>query len=260
MKILFLLISFLFLIYENLSFAQVDKTSDFDQKLYYPQDQSLRDLFLEAEIVGLSDLIKQRLDNAKIQKVVFKIYWLFPGKIAIEVDGIKGFEELKTELKMMIAEKLDYLVPEKIGQKFRSYNLKKEGEKILLLDETGDKLVSKVEIELDEKDIIHIVKVIGAGVNNKITYKSSMKRWGNNKFSFDQVVLENNQMGRKSKRTDNISYGVVQGYGFPSEIETIQELEIENSKEKIPNSTIKYLFKNYKVNEGEALKYFNSKK
>ncbi|GAB4012196.1 MAG: hypothetical protein Fur0010_07830 [Bdellovibrio sp.] len=241
-------------------FAEIEKISDLDQKLYYPQDQSLKDLYLEAEIVGLSELVKKRLDNPKIQEIKFKIYWLFPGKISIDVEGINGFEELKTELKMMIAEKLDLIIPEKMGQKFRSYTMKKKTGGIDLVDETGDKLISKVSIDLDDNDVIKKVRVLGAGIDNTINYKATVKRWATNRYSFDKVDIENVQLGRKSKRVDEISYGVVQGYGLPFEITTQQYMEMENSKEKPQTSTIVYKFKNYRANEGIALKYFNSKK
>lgn len=252
---------FLFLFtWQSSVFAEIAKVSDIDQRLYYPQDMSLKDLYLEIKIDGLSELIKQRLDNPLIKDVIFKVYWLFPGKVSIEVDGIKGFEELKTELKMMVAEKLDFIVPEKIGQKFRSYNFKRTKEGVELDDESGDKLITKVIMQLEDGELLKGVKITGAGINTQIEYDSSVKRWATNKYSFDKVEIKSIQGDRISVKEDLIDYIVVQGYGFPSKIKTTQKSEAKGSKEKAQIATVTYVFDKYKVNEGEALKYFNTKR
>jgi len=246
------------LCFAAIAFGAIEKVSDFDTSLYYPQDGSLKDLYVEAKIEGLEELLKTRLSNPNIKNVYFKIYWMFPGKSSIEIEGLKGFEEMKSELKMVIAEKLDYLIPEKFGQKFRSYQMTKKGDVISLEDQSGEKLIQSVQIKLKDNNIIKSVSVKGAGIANEIDYESSMKRWATNKYSFDKVSITTKQMGATSIRTDEIKYTPVQGYGFPIEIMTTAKIIPEKGSER--ESTARITFSSHKVNEGLALKYFSEKK
>lgn len=240
------------------SLGSIEKVSDFDTALYYPQDNSLKDFYVEAKIEGLEELLKTRLSNPNIKNVYFKIYWMFPGKSSIEIEGLRGFEEMKSELKMVIAEKLDYLIPEKFGQKFRSYNMTQKKDVVSLSDETGEKLIQSVVAHLKNENVIQSLSIKGAGIANEIEYESSMKRWATNKYSFDKVTVSSMQMGLKTVRTDVIKYVPIQGYGFPSEILTTAKIVPEKGAES--ESTARVTFSSHKVNEGVALKYFSEKK
>ncbi|PIP92905.1 MAG: hypothetical protein COW00_06295 [Bdellovibrio sp. CG12_big_fil_rev_8_21_14_0_65_39_13] len=246
------------LLMSSVGYGAIEKVSDFDTPLYYPQDGSLKDLYVEAKIEGLEELLKSRLSNPNIRNVYFKIYWMFPGKSSIEIEGLKGFEEMKSELKMVIAEKLDYLIPEKFGQKFRSYQMTKRGESISLEDQSGEKLIQSVLINMKNDNVIKSISVKGAGIANEIEYESSMKRWASNKYSFDKVSIKSTQMGVTNIRTDEIKYTPVQGYGFPIEIATTAKIIPEKGSER--ESSARITFSSHKVNEGVALKYFSEKK
>ncbi len=258
----------LFLISSTFAWANTTVT-DFDLMSYSPVKMGLKDIYCEVRVDGLTEQVKKQYVTVKIRdEIYFQLYWMYPGKVAIEVEGVPlGFEQLKQNLIGLIVNRIDYLVPQDLSPKLRGYNLKskKSGGSIILegVDPTNTKAVNKIEVGFDNQGILKKYKSYSPlGFQNSI-FEYEKKSWSKNKWVLDEIEAKMIQGPQVTETNTEIKYENVAGFGMPERItvSTKQSVVAPGEEEKKIERTgeSKITFSNYKLNVGEAQKFFRSK-
>ncbi len=244
--------------------------SDFDLMSYSPVKLGLKDIQCEVRLDGLTEQVKKQYVTVKVGKEVFyKLYWMYPGKIAIEVEGIpKGFDQLKQSLIGLIVNRIDYLIPQDLAPRIRGYNLKKKkssggGSSFEGEDPTNTKAVNKIEVGFDNNGILKKYKSYSPLGFQDSVFDYAKKSWSKNKWVLQAVRAKMIQGPQVTESNTEINYENVGGYGMPSEISVTTKQKVvapgEGEKKIERSGESKLTFSNYKVNMGEAQKYFRAK-
>jgi hypothetical protein len=238
---------------------------NFDIRYYHPVNYGLKDLVFEVRIKNLLESLNKRLSLGTLSDIYFKVYWMLPGKYKIEVAGLpKGFKEIKSELKSMIKNRLDFVIPEKLAPKVRSYSLQskkiKSGMTIIGKDKTHTRAVNEIRLRFNRKGMLEGFKTLSPmGVNNS-HFKMSAKGWSHNKWLVDKLTVDSIQGIQKTSMKHKVDYVAIDGFGFPSKvvISTTQEL-METKTSKAAKSKREHkseiLFSSYEVNTGKAQRF-----
>jgi hypothetical protein len=238
---------------------------NFDAKVYSLKTKGVKDFVVDVESPKLTKQINEQQIFGSVKELSFRIYWTAnPERVAIEVNGLpEGFKEAKEELKASVVTILDDLLPLGLQQKFANYKFSASSKPktFVAQDTTGVAPVPSFTLKFDQQDRLQEVignKPIGSLVIHPLYEKQSFSdgRWVLKKHN--TVSIENGQSLSVSKE---LKYGEIQGIGILREvtITTEQKLVGKEGKPFTLNDTV--LFKNYKINTGDALRYYlgNSK-
>lgn len=253
----------------SMAFAN-SAVSDFDLLSYNPVKMGLKDVLCEVRLEGLTEQVKKQYVTVKVgREVYYKLYWMYPGRVAIDVEGIpKGFDQIKQSLVGLIINRVDYLIPQDLSPRIRGYELKKksggrggvtfEGE-----DPTNTKAVNKIEVSFDSNGILKKYKSYSPlGFQDSI-FDYGKKSWSKNKWVLQSVRAKMIQGPQVTESYTDIKYENVSGYGMPSKIVVSTEQKIvapgEGEKKIERKGESELTFSNYKINMGEAQKYFRAK-
>ena len=242
---------------------EIREVKKFDVAFYYPQDFKLKDLSFEIRVKGLNKQLQERLFSKKIKDVHYKVYWVYPGKFHVQVKGLpKGFFEIKNELKNLIKERLDFVIPQKMIPKLRSYSLKRKviGNEVVVTgqDDTQVKAINEIKLTFDKSGKLKKFKTFSPSGNSESIFTMLVKSWSHNRWVLEEVVA-NSMLGvQKMQIKQKISYTNVDGFGFPERVlvTTTRELSSSINNEKQPSSSSiesEILFTNYQVNTGKPL-------
>lgn len=237
---------------------------NFDLRYYHPQLQSLKDLSFKIRISNLKENVLKTIPLSKLDDLYYTVYWITPGRFHVEVNGLpKGYVELRNELIALIKNRLDFVLPQKLAPKVRSYSLKTISEleglrKIEGVDKTHQKGINKIEIEFDKKGRLRSFTTKSPMGSQKSIMNMSPKSWSKNKWVVDDITVFSTQGLQTTKMKNEMIYKNYGGYGFPEKVvvTTTQELILQNKKKKKEKRTIRteILFSDYKVNKGIAKK------
>lgn len=244
--------------------------SDFDLISYSPIKVGLKDLVCEVHLDGLTEQVKKQYVTVKVaDEVFYKLYWIYPGKIYIDVEGIpRGFEQLKQSLVGLIVNRLDYLIPQDLAPRVRGYELKKVGSKhggtsYEGVDPTNTKAATKIEIGFDSRGVLKRYKSYSPLGFQESTFDYAKKSWSKNKWVLEGVSAKMIQGPQVTESNTKIQYEKVSGYGLPKEISvhTSQKIVAPGEGEKKLERTgeSKITFNNYVLNMGKAQKFFRAK-
>ena len=244
-----------------------DHVENFDLKYYHPEKFGLKDLVFEVRISNLKEMLEKRFTFGKLEDVFFRVYWIFPGKYEIEVHGLpRGFNQVKQELTGLIHARMDYVIPQRLDPKLRSYKLskmkKKGGRGVSLkgIDLTQTRPVNEIHLSFDKKGKLTTFKSFSpAGVKTS-KMEMNVKEWSHNKWIADSISVKMIQGVQVTTIDNQIVYSPINGIGFPKEVNvsTTHELTLGNdnkgksNKRKISSSLS---FTNYEVNTGKAQRY-----
>lgn len=259
----FLVLALLFM--RGLAAQTIDEIEQHDLRSYSPVNYGLKDLVFEARISTLIDLLKERSNISNIVDVYFKIYWIFPGQYQIVVEGLpQGFDEIKAELREVIRERLDYVIPIELSGKLRGYKLSYKEKtpeiKIEGLDPTQTKSINRIELTFESNGKLNRFQTFSpAGVTDS-KIDSSVKPWSHNKWVVDSLKIETLQGQFKNTTTNKLTYTTQSGVGLPEKIivNTIQEVVVPaDFKGKIEKAEMnsEITFSKYEVNSGKAQRF-----
>jgi len=260
-----LLIIFLYLISINIS-SQEDQVEYFDLRSYDPVKNGLKDLYCEVRIKGLTEQLKKEFLSIKFgEEVYYKMYWLYPGKLDFEIEGIpRGFLELKTNLKNLVVNRVDYIIPQSLGKRLRSYQKKsqktKGGYLVEANDPTNTKAVNKIELRIDDEGRMKSYKSYSplGFQESKFTY--GKKSWSKNKWVLEKVIAKAIQGPQVTEVTTEITYKNQVGLGLPIEIEVGTKQFIvapgKDERKLQREGETEITIGNFKVNSAEAQGYF----
>lgn len=271
MKLLskWLFLSFLSLLFVS---ANANTTPDslvqtYDLRTYNPVNFDLKDLVFVLRSEELTEEVKKLIATAEIKDVAFKFYWMFPGKVDIQVLGLpSGFERVKTNLKNMVLKRLDFIVPQKLGNLLRNYKMNissrnKNGLVITAKDVTNIKDVNEIKLHFGNSGMLKKLETSSPAGYESFEKKMSTKSWSHNKWVLDELIVRSVSGLRKSTSTHKLNYEKVAGMGFVRSIDisTVSEVQyaVKNDKKSNKFETFQKLsFSEFKVNEGLARNYF----
>tara|TARA_R110002049_G_scaffold206957_2_gene377376 strand:+ start:3290 stop:4108 length:819 start_codon:yes stop_codon:yes gene_type:complete len=240
-----------------------ERLKQFDQNQYSPSKYGLKDLTFEVKIDGMEKDLKERYALTKVNDPRFKVYWLNPGRIEIEVLGLPpGFTNLKNELKKLVVERIEYVVPQNLSTRLRGYRFdeKKIKNDLVVLegkDETNTKAINKIDVVLNEQGEIQSMKTTSPSGSQMVKFESSKKSWSHSKNVIDTVNISAVTGIQRNTTETKITYISKDGFGFPSSIATettIEAMTNTEAKNKVTTSANLY-FSNYEVNTGNAQKF-----
>lgn len=257
MKIIFCL-----LLLTTSALAQDPNTylKNFDNKIYSLKSKGVTDFVVDIESSQITKQLNEQQLFGKVEEVVFRTYWTAkPERLAIEVIGLpEGFREVKEELKMSVLGIMDNLIPMTMAQRFNGYKFTagKAQREFIANDTTGIAPIPSFILKFNEQDIlleVNAVKNIGSMVI-KSEYKK--ESFADGKWLLDEQKTITSEQGQTLVVTKDLDYDKTQGIGVLTEVEIETEHKISAPESKTVKSSEKITFKNYKINSGDALKYF----
>lgn len=258
MKIFFTLICLLSVI----AHAEDPKTyfTTFDSKVYSLKTKGMKDFVVDIENPGLKNRLNEQGTFGKVDKFFFRVFWTSsPERVGVEVMGLpEGFREVKDELKAGILLSLDYLLPLSVQDKFKGYKIfaGQSPKEFVAQDQSGVAPISGYVLKFDANDTL--AEVVGKKHVGSFRMTNDWEKTGfsDGKWVIKEQVITTEENGSTVTSTKEFEYDEEQGIGVLEEVsvETVQKWEKADMKPvKIEE---KLLFKNYKLNSGEALKYF----
>jgi hypothetical protein len=234
-----------------------------EMKTYGPRLKGLKDLVVDLESPSLTKQLNDQMIFGRIQSLVFRIYWTAqPERVTVEIEGMpQGFREIKEELKAAMVGRLEAILPIPWDKKFAGYQPRIDAKKpkiAILTDPSNLRPIPEFEISFDAEGRIDTVlgkKPVGVTAT---THSYSKFPWAESLGVITKshtMIQEGPQM---NEATTTISYQAVNGIGLPSSVTTKgkQTLQQPSGKpvERTAEETVTY--KNYKVNTGEAMRWF----
>lgn len=264
MKRIFLIISILL----PLCTWSSEVVESFDLRSYGPIKNGLKDLTCEIRVEGLTKKLKEELVSLNIKEEIFyKLYWLYPGKLDIVVEGLpKGFLELKANLKNLVINRVDYLIPQDLAKRLRSYQLEvkklKNSTVVKGIDPTNNKAINKIELIFDGDETLKTYKSYSPLGYQESNFTYTKKSWSKNKLVLEATEAKSIQGPQVTEIDTEIKYENQVGFGFPEEIsiKTTQYVVAPGKEEKKQErkGKTKISFSNYKINSGIAQEYFRN--
>ncbi len=253
-------------------FGALDPTKviiQFEQKFYHPEKYKLDEVVFTAEVSNLAKMLNSVKNFGEIKDVKFKVYWIYPGKYKIDIIGMpKGFKEIKNDLKSLLAARLDFVIPNKLSVKTRSYKfeVQQKSSGVIHLkgeDPTHHREINRIDLTFSKDNILTTLKMRSPAGEKVSTFEMSEKDWSQGKKVINRIIVKGRSGSQTSILEYNIKYKKVGKFGFPSQVDitTFHDLHIPKStkskkKARTTESSIK--FYDYKVNSGEALKYISN--
>ncbi len=240
----------------------------FDLKTYDPVKVGLKDFTCEVRLKGITEKIQKDFAAIKLKgEVYYKLYWAYPGKVDFKIEGIPpGFNELRQNLKNLVVNRLDYLIPQALGKRFRGYELIEKklgsGVRVIGTDPTNTLPINKVELYFDRDEKLKSYKSFSPLGFKESTFEYKKKSWSKNKWVLEGVEAKMIQGPQVTEIVTEMDFENIEGYGFPTEIkvETTQYVVSpeDNEKKNERKGESILTFSKYKINDGAALRYFRN--
>lgn len=234
-----------------------------EDKIYSPKYKGLTDLVVDIESPELKQQLNDQMIFGNIRDLRFRIYWTAtPERVAVEIIGMpEGFNEIKQQLKQSILSKFEAIVPLSIEKKFSGYRLTldaKDPKAIVAKDDKALNVIPEFRMVFNKDGLMGMIqgkKTIGSLVTNFEWEKTS---WSEPRHITKKSVAKSVD-GPQSVSVESIfDWQVVSAIGLPSRVltTTTQTINIPGSAEQENKIKEEILYRNYKVNVGEALKWF----
>ncbi len=253
-------ILFGFLLFSTVAFSQdvTNYLKNFDSKVYSLKTKGVKDFVVDIESSRLTKQVNAQQTFGKVNELLFRIYWTQdPERLAIEVIGLPdGFKEIKDELKAGIMQLMDNLIPQTFAQRFSGYKFSAtRAKEYLVSDTTGIAPVPSFVLKFDQQD--RLSEIIGNKPIGELVIRPTFEKtaFSDGKWVLVKQTTTTNENGQFLTITKQLNYEKVQGLGALSQVSFTTEHK--SGSEGRPTKQVDDLtFKNYKINEGEAQKYF----
>lgn len=254
------LLCFIFVISSAFAQDPAAYLKGFDGRIYSLKSKGVNNFIVDIESSKLTKQMNDQQMFGKVEELIFRVYWTSnPERLAIEVNGLPdGFREIKEELKLSILGQIDNLLPQPTAAKFAGYKFVQgsKPKEIQAQDTTGLAPIPSFTLKFDEQD--KLTEVIGhkpiGTMNVKPVY--SKESFADGKLVLMEQTSVTQENGQSITVRKELDYGKSQGIGVLTEVTvtTEQKSDTTNAKPTSVRETLE--FKNYKINDGEALKYF----
>lgn len=232
----------------------------FDSKVYSLKQEGIKEFVVDIESTRLTKQMNEQQLFGKVDGLIFRVYWTaVPERLAIEVMGLpEGFKEVKEDLKNNILPLIDNILPLPTAQRFSGYKFTqgKKQREILATDTSGLAPIPSYSLLLDEEGKLKEVtghRPVGSLVVTP-TYETDSLMPG--KWLLKKQITMTVENGQKMTLAKKLDYGKGQRLPVVTAIEVTTEYASESSDTKPVSMTETIEFKNYKINEGVAFKYF----
>jgi hypothetical protein len=236
-----------------------------ESKTYDPRVKGLKDLVVELESPTVTKQLNDQMVFGRISSLVFRIYWTAqPERVAIEIEGMpEGFREVKEELKASMIGRLEAILPVSWDKKFAGYQPRVDEKKpkvVIFTDSKNLRPIPEFEISFDSEgrfDTILGKKPVGITAT---TLSYGRFPWAGSVGVVTKSHSTAQEGPQTNEATTTISYQVVSGIGLPSSVtvngkQTLQRVVGKPLEASTEETT---LYKNYRVNTGEAMRWFLS--
>lgn len=247
----------------SLSVMAQDPTAylnNFDNKVYSLKTKGVSDFVVDIESPRLTKQINDQMIYGKVEKLFFRIFWTAnPERFAIDVVGMpEGFKEVKEELKLSILGQLDNLIPVATLKRFAGYQFTAgtRPKEFIAKDSSGIASIPSYILKFDNNDKLFEIegqKPVGTLVMKPEYEKES---FSDGKWVLKSLVTTVSEAGQSITTKKVLAYTTTQGIGVLDEVElsTEQKALSGESKPLIFKEALE--FHHYKINTGDALKYF----
>lgn len=251
---------FLILSFDVLALDPNSYLAQFDSNIYSLKSKGTKDFVVDIYSSRLAKQINEQSIFGKVKDFHFKVYWTAnPERLAVEVKGLpEGFKEIKDNLNSSIAFALEDLLSKDIAQKFPGYKASagSKNREITLQDTTGTAAIPQFILKFDERDILVEIlgkKYIGSYVVN-LSYEKDAFTSG--KYVLKSFISKSSENGQTTTTKKDYEYGKVHGVGVLERITITSQQKWEASEAKPLNLSETVEFRNYAINNGEAVTYF----
>lgn len=244
------------------AFAQdpVAYLNQFDQKVYSLKSKGTKDFVVDVESNKLTQQLNEQGIFGRVSKLVFRVYWTAnPERLSIDIIGLpEGFREVKDEMKYSILSQLEMLLPQAIIKKFTGYKFSAgPGTKdVVAKDISGIASIPEFILKFDNQDKLQEIvgkKPVGS-MNTAVVYER--ENFADGKYVLKSQTTTVNENGQTVSVSKELKYGNSNGIGVLSSVTTTTTTTVEGSKNKPFVLSETLTFDNYKINTGEALKFF----
>lgn len=231
----------------------------FDTKTYTLKSKGVRDLVVDIENPKLTKELNDQGAFGQIKELIFRVHWTSsPERMAIEVIGMpEGFLEVKESLKMRAQVALETLFPLGVNEKFSALKVTQGPGKreFTATDSSNLAPIPSYTLKFDEQD--RLIEVNGNKVFGTFNVRPvyAKENFADGKWALTSQITEESDGANSVTSSRFINYGKAQGLAVPSELEISIEQKHQVSKNNVKFKE-NFLFKNYRINDGSAMKYF----
>lgn len=239
----------------------------YDVRKYNPEAQGLKDLVFEVRVEQLTETLNKNLSLGKLIDVHFKVYWMPSNEWRIEVNGLpKGFDEVKNDLKQLVAGKLEYVLSRPFKAVVEGLTFENYTEKGINYIRAFDPLYSKpftdilLQFDLNGRLLYMRTNIPNSTVETNFEY--GVYPWSNSKFLVTKHISKSKLGVSESTISHLIEYSLVNSFGFPSKmtIKTNNKVTLPaqgKDKEKIVSQDMTSVlkFSKYETNTGKAKRF-----
>jgi len=236
-----------------------------DEVSHNPKLRGLKDLVVDLVSPQMTKQLNDQKIFGNIREVSFRIYWTAqPERIAIEVNGLpEGFREIKEELRAVMVGRLENIIPLPLDKKLQGYKFRTDTRKprtVIATDASTLRPIPEYELafDADGKLTSMIAKKPVGLIISTLTWGKAP--WSEPRFYVIRTQTRSEEGPQLTETETDTSWQTFAGIGFPTAVKTRikQTLKQPGSPNKPIERSIDetLLFKNYKINEGEAMKWF----
>lgn len=234
--------------------------SGFDAKIYSLKTKGIKEFTVDLKSPKLTKQISEQLMIGKIDDLAFRVYWTAsPERFSIEVLGMpEGFREVKEELKMSITPMMDFLIPQTVSQRFAGYKFAQgtSSREYSAVDSTGIAAVPGYTLKFDVQD--RLLEIIGKKPIGSLSIVPKYEKtpFSDGKWVLQKLTTTNSENGQTMTSIKELTYGTANGIGVLAKVKSITEQKMDSAQAKPMILENEVEFKNYRINTGDALKYF----
>jgi hypothetical protein len=234
--------------------------TNFDNKVYSLKNRGVNDFVVDIMSPRLTKQLNEQLIFGRLEEVIFRTYWTSnPERVAIEIIGLPdGFKEIKEELKLSILSIIDSILPPSTQQRFAGYKFfpGKTPLEFEAKDVTGIAHVQSYVLKFDSSNKLISVEGKKAVGELAITPVYTKEGFADGKWVLKSLKTTQSENGQVVTVKKDLSYSSSQGIAVVSRLNVETEQAATKDGSKALNFDESFEFKNYKINVGEALKYF----
>jgi hypothetical protein len=254
---------FFFAIFLSLNLFAQDSVAflrNFDTKVYSMKNKGIKDVVLEIENEKFTSQLNARQIFGKLNSVIVRVYWTSqPERIALDVIGLpEGFREIREEIKLAVIPALEAAFPPSVEQRFPGYKFSQGAREreIMAQDLSGLAAIPSYVLKFNESGVLsEIVANKPVGTTSILT-KYVKEGFADGKQVLTEQITQIIENGAEISINRKLSYQKHEG------ISVIKNLKIEtkqknlNDPKKVFSEAEDFRFSNFRINQGDALKYF----
>ena len=230
----------------------------------YDLSANIRDAYFEIHSDKLKTLVESKISLKVIEKIYFKLFWFNKKSFVEIVSDYKLDTNIEEEVKISLQHKIELIFDSPFSKFTEGYTYQglKDGWHHWE-DPTGLKDIGLVLIKKSKNKMTIVQKKPTGTV--RVVYHLIETKWSKPKQVIDRVVYKAFEGIQSLNVNNKIDYHMIDGHWLPKTLtsETKQRLTqlSSNKKDNSFEREIKesYHFKNYKINQAEALKFFSKR-